>query len=293
MSKQTVFKKYEVLGVQIDSLTIAEATDYIAAQASKGPAMYVTKPHVEFIDRAVSDPSLRRVLNAAELCLPDGVALNWATTYLYGGRHNLPRWFATLAGIVLKPASLYRYLPDRFAGVNATWPLLERCVRDRLKVFLVGSPKQGSIHDTAASIRKRLPTIRIVGTYPGELGGLRNEALTAALSDPRRSPEKELASIIEQAQPDVILIGLGFPIQELLMARLVKRLTHGVLVGEGGSFDYVSFGGSRRRAPKLLQKIGLEWFWRLLLEPSRLKRQTAIPRFMSQVYREGRQLDKT
>jgi N-acetylglucosaminyldiphosphoundecaprenol N-acetyl-beta-D-mannosaminyltransferase len=72
------------------------------------------------------------------------------------------------------------------------------------------------------------------------------------------------------------------------MARLAGRLEHGVLIGEGGSFDFRELGGRIRRAPPGLRRVGLEWLWRLGREPRRLRRQLAIPRFVVAVHRQAR-----
>lgn len=77
---------------------------------------------------------------------------------------------------------------------------------------------------------------------------------------------------------------MGFPLQERVCAYLAKHAEHGVFIGEGGTFDYADFGGRRTKAPVLLQRLGLEWFWRLLLEPQRLLRQLAIPRFIYRIW---------
>ena len=75
------------------------------------------------------------------------------------------------------------------------------------------------------------------------------------------------------------------------MARLAPRLEHGVLIGEGGSFDFRELGGGIRRAPAPVRRLGLEWLWRLLREPSRLRRQLAIPQFVVLVQRRARAED--
>ncbi|MBW3537994.1 WecB/TagA/CpsF family glycosyltransferase [Candidatus Parcubacteria bacterium] len=288
MSQQTKFKKYRLLGVEVDAATTAQAIDYIAAVAAnpQSPACYVTKPYVEFLDQAYADREIRQLLNQSELSMADGVALSWAAYYLYGGAHNVGRLFYTLAQIVLQPDALRKILPERAAGTNFTWPLLERCQSQRLSVFLIGSPKHNAITYTAAAIKRRLPDLQIVGTAAGEVAGQQHAQLQTALRTGH--PERELAETLMLAKPDVILVGMGFPLQEQLMARLVQHLPHGVLIGEGGTFDYRSFGGQRPKAPRLMQATGLEWLWRLMLEPRRLRRQLAIPRFIWRVWREGK-----
>lgn len=284
MSKQNQYPKYLVDGVDIDAITIIQATDYIARLAANHthPSCYVVKPYVEFFAER-EDPRVRGLLNQAELCLPDGIALNWATWFLYGtGRHW---WDVVCTGLslILNPKPAFKFLPDRFAGTNATWPLLERCEHDGLRVFLIGSPKTGSIIETANVIRRRLPRINITGTSLGEVDGLQGQALLEALRGGLEPTS--LAAQIEAAGADVILVGMGFPLQETLMAKLQGLLAHGVMIGEGGSFDYQSFGGHRAKAPGWIQRAGLEWLWRLILEPKRLVRQLAIPQFIWRIYR--------
>jgi N-acetylglucosaminyldiphosphoundecaprenol N-acetyl-beta-D-mannosaminyltransferase len=276
MSNQTTYKKYPIFGVDIDALTIEQATDYIVAKAADpdSKACFVTKPYVEFLDKAYREPEIVDLLENAELCLGDGVALNWAATYLYNGPHTLRRWFSTLAAIILAPGSLKAILPDRFAGTNAVWPLLEAANARGIKVFLIGSPKHHTIDHTAETIKQRLPQIKLVGTYRGNFK--------------QASDETKLITTLKQTKPDLIMVGMGFPLQERVMSELCTILDHGVLIGEGGTFDYQSFGGKFKRAPRLMQTIGLEWLWRMAYEPSRFGRQLAIPRFMWRIYKESR-----
>ena len=264
-------RRVDILGVPVDALTVAEAVDLVALRAADrtSPACYATKPYVEFLDRAAVDPEVRTLLQGAEWSLPDGVALQWAAAYL-DGPPGLGRLLGLLAAIVVRPEAVARVLPERFAGVSFTLPLLERCGRDGLEVHLVGSPKAQSIEATARHLRERVPGLIITGTSPGRSDESAQDVLTVRLRAER---------------PDVVLVGMGFPRQERVMARLAASLDHGVLIGEGGTFDFIEFGGATRRAPHILRRAGLEWLWRLWLEPSRWRRQLAIPRFVVRVWR--------
>jgi N-acetylglucosaminyldiphosphoundecaprenol N-acetyl-beta-D-mannosaminyltransferase len=278
-SRKTVNTSYQILGIQVDTLTIEAAINQIVAKAATGdsPASYVVKPYVEFLERCITEPELITLLNDAEWCLPDGIALNWAAHYLYGGRHNILRLFGTLAQIVLMPRRLKHEIPDRFGGTNFTWPLLESAAKNQLKVYLIGSPKHQDISDTARLLEDKIPGLQLCGYASGQLDTRLEHNVTAEL---------------QRLRPDLILVGMGFPLQEELIVRLMANLEHGILIGEGGTFDYQQFGGGARKAPALMQKIGLEWLWRLILEPSRLKRQLSIPRYIWHVYGQGRDLDQ-
>ncbi|MEX0748533.1 MAG: WecB/TagA/CpsF family glycosyltransferase [Candidatus Saccharimonadales bacterium] len=257
-----------ILGVNIDAITIESAINKIIQRSDQPGASFVVKPYVEFFrgDHA-------NLLNSAWLCLPDGVALQWAA-YYQTTKGTLWQLLKTLSDIVLRPARLHQVLPDRFAGTNFTWPLLEAAAVHNRSVYLVGSPLYGDIKHTQKTLGAAIPELNIIGTLPG-----RDES-------GHFSPhlESRLLAALQELKPDIVLIGLGFPRQEELIARLLPQLQHGVLIGEGGTFDYQLFGGQRRKAPRIWQKLGVEWLWRLLLEPSRIKRQWAIPQFIWQIY---------
>ena len=266
--------RVEILGVAVDALRGEEAVDHLARLAADpaSGAVYVVKPYVEFLDRARRDREVRELLAGAELSLADGVALQWAAAYL-AGPPRLNRLLGLLAAIVLRPAAIASVLPARVAGATFTLPLLERAARDGLRVHLVGSPRSQTIEATAEHLRERIGGLRITGVSEGRLDGTGEAALVTRLREER---------------PDLVLVGMGFPLQERLMARLRTRLDHGVMLGEGGTFDYREFGGATRRAPAAIRGLGLEWAWRLVLEPSRWRRQLAIPRFVWHVWRSSR-----
>jgi exopolysaccharide biosynthesis WecB/TagA/CpsF family protein len=262
-----------VLGAPIDPLTVAEAVDRISDRAADpaSAACYVLKPYVEFFGPRAG-PEMRPIFEGAWLNLADGVAVQWAAAYVERRRHRPADLLSSLAAIVLSPASVGSVVPERVAGATFTLALLERCRARDLGVFLVGSPKHNSITHTARHLERSLPGLRVVGTAPG-----RGDAASAV----------GLVAELRRRRPDVILVGMGFPRQERLMARLAPQLAHGVLIGEGGSFDFREMGGGIRRAPARIRRLGLEWLWRLLLEPTRLGRQLTIPRFVLAVQREA------
>ena len=270
--------RLRLLGVPVDTLSVSEAVARIverAADPGSAPA-YVLKPYVEFFGRR-SGSGVRPIFEGAWISLADGVALQWAAAYQRRSRHLTTDLLRSLAAIVLRPSSVRAAIPERAAGVTFTTALLRAC-RDRgLGVFLIGSPKHNPITHTGRHLEGAFPGIRVVGTAPGQ----------ADLAD-----DPQMVEALRSGRPDVVLVGLGFPAQERLMARLAPLLEHGVLIGEGGSFDFRELGGGIRRAPAALRHLGLEWLWRLLREPRRLRRQLAIPEFVLRVQREARAGDR-
>jgi N-acetylglucosaminyldiphosphoundecaprenol N-acetyl-beta-D-mannosaminyltransferase len=279
MSKQTDYDQLKILGVEVDAISNSDAIDYILDLAAPGrPAAYVVKPYVEFLEYARGDADVRPILNQAALCLPDGVALTWAAAYLYAGKRTFGRFVTTLSQIILAPDRLRWPLPDRAAGINFTWPLLQAAAERHLSVYLVGSPANSSIGHTADVLRHGIKSLKIVGTHTG-----RDE--TRPPGEVSEQWQRDLAAAVTAAKPDLILVGMGFPLQERVCAYLAEFVDHGVFIGEGGTFDYEKFGGARPKAPERMQRLGLEWLWRLIQDPSRWRRQLAIPRFIYHVWR--------
>lgn len=263
--------KVDILGTKIDVITMESAAEYIVDYAvSNQPARYVTKPYVEFIDLASQNSYIRDILNQSLLVLPDSVAMQWAALYQSYENRSVLRLVRTLSDIIFRPTSLTRVIPERFAGADFTWKMLEHAAGQNVTIYLVGHPQGSTIEKTATFIRSKLPLINIVGTFDGYR---------------INNSKTELISDLEAKKPQLILVGIGFPRQEKLLSELAGLLVSGVLIGEGGTFDYQSFGGKIKRAPIWMRKIGLEWLWRLLLQPKRIVRQAAIPRFIWKVYR--------
>jgi N-acetylglucosaminyldiphosphoundecaprenol N-acetyl-beta-D-mannosaminyltransferase len=283
MSKQTRLDKVKLLGVEVDAFSIDSAVKYICdlAQQKRGAA-YVVKPYVEFLDRADHDAEIRRLLNDADLSLADGVALLWAAHYLFAGPRTFLRFWTTLCQIPLAPGALRWPLPDRMSGTNFTWPLLEAAGSRRLRLLLIGKPSQMEIDAVGRIIINRAPGLTIAGTLPGFDAQARAGQVTEGWL-------AETTGKVRSADPDLVLVGMGFPLQEKVCAYLAQRLPRGVFIGEGGTFDYESFGGTRRKAPGWIQRTGTEWLWRLAIEPSRLRRQMAVPRFMMRIWQTRKQ----
>lgn len=227
----------ELFGLSFDRLTRAQAAEAVVALAQSGGKHYVVKPYSEFIPRTRRDPRVREVLTDASLCLADGVGIIWASRFLG------------------------RPLPQAMRGIDFTWEMLAAIDRADLSVFLLGG-REAEVRLTEERIRKRLPNLRINGAHQGHLA---------------RSESENVLRAINAASPDVLLVAMGFPRQELWIAKHLPSLSVRVAVAEGGSFSFIS--GSVSRAPRWMRRAGLEWAYRLLRQPWRLRRQLALPVF--------------
>ena len=162
-------------------------------------------------------------------------------------------------GDLLAARLLKKRLPERVCGADLVPALLQRHAARGGSVFLYGG-RAGVVARAAARLRSAYPGLRVVGWEHGYL-----------------SDESALIKALERLRPELLLVGLGVPRQELWMAENRERCG-AVMIGVGGLLDL--FAGDVRRAPQIWQRAGLEWLYRLMLQPRRLTRVLRLPRLL-------------
>lgn len=172
-------------------------------------------------------------------------------------------------GLVWASRMLGAPVPERVAGIDLTEALLARAAELGWRVFLLGA-EPGVAEQAAAKLTQRCAGLQIVGTHHGYFS---------------RDEENALVATIEESDADLVLVAMGVPRQELWIDRMRPRLPVRVWIGVGGAFDV--FAGKVRRAPRWVQRIGFEWFYRIAQDPRRrLKRALVLPRFAVRVLAE-------
>lgn len=167
-------------------------------------------------------------------------------------------------GIVKAARMLGKRLPERVTGYDLfTW-FLDTANKDKLRVYLIGA-KPEVIQAVEKKVKSEYPDIDLVGCEDGYF----------------KDSLETVASRIKAAQPDLVFAALGFPKQERLLAILREEGLAATMMGVGGSFDV--FSGMAKRAPKAFQDVHLEWFYRLLKEPTRIGRMMVLPKFVVEV----------
>lgn len=167
-------------------------------------------------------------------------------------------------GIVKAARMLGKRLPERVTGYDLfTW-FLDTANQDKLRVYLIGA-KPEVIQAVEKKVKSEYPDIDLVGCEDGYF----------------KDSLETVASRIKAAQPDLVFAALGFPKQERLLAILREEGLPATMMGVGGSFDV--FSGMAKRAPKAFQDAHLEWFYRLLKEPTRIGRMMVLPKFVVEV----------
>jgi N-acetylglucosaminyldiphosphoundecaprenol N-acetyl-beta-D-mannosaminyltransferase len=160
-------------------------------------------------------------------------------------------------------------LHDRVTGVELIERLCARAAHEGPPVFFLGGAP-GVAADAAAVLEVLYPGLRIAGVRDGYFTADEEEAVLAS---------------IRASGAGLIFVGLGFPRQEYWLAERLRETGCGAGIGVGGSFDVIS--GRVARAPLIYRRLGLEWFFRLINEPSRWRRQLALPHFVWLIALDG------
>jgi N-acetylglucosaminyldiphosphoundecaprenol N-acetyl-beta-D-mannosaminyltransferase len=226
--------RIKICGVAVDTYTFDEVMAIIVDQACnhKNIPSYVVTPNVAHLVSLQRDREFRKIYERALLAVPDGVPLLWAAKLLkssLGGRVN---------------------------GTDLFEKLAATAAQQGLKVFLLGG-RSGAADKASDILTARHPGLDIVGTYSPPYGFENNYAEINRIN-----------TLIQDAQPDILFVGLGAPKQEKWIANHYQELGVPVSIGIGVSFEFVA--GMVNRAPKWMQKAGLEWLFRLISEPGRL-----------------------
>jgi N-acetylglucosaminyldiphosphoundecaprenol N-acetyl-beta-D-mannosaminyltransferase len=231
-------QRVELFGIVIHNVTMDEAVDGIAGWLTGSGRHYVTTPNVDHVMRLQRDPGFRQIYRNASLVVADGMPLIWAS-----------RWLG-------KP------LKERVSGADLLPKVCEATAQLGKTVFLLGG-KDGIAERAARNLQARFPSLRIVGSYGPPVGFESNEA-----------ENQRIVRAINEAQPDVLFVCLGAPKQEQWVARYLQQLHIKVALCVGAGIDYAA--GTLKRAPQWMQRVGLEWAWRLLQEPGRLWRRYLV-----------------
>ncbi len=215
--------KVNVLGVPVDPGTLSQARERVfSLLEEEKPGKSVFSINPEIVIAARKDEAFAEILKGGDLNLPDGVGIVWASRLLG------------------------KKVPDRVAGYDLVRELLPECARRKLKIFLLGG-RPGVSREAKIKMENEFPGLNIVGTNHGyftgdEIGKIREE--------------------LQKADPDILLVGLGFPRQERFINEHAREIGIPVSIAVGGTLD--GLAGKTKRAPKIFRRLGLEWLYRIV-----------------------------
>ncbi len=236
-------QRANVLGVGVSAINMGRALDMLDHWITHDERNYVCVTGVHGVMESQRHPELRQIHNAAGLVTPDGMPLVWLLKL--EGHKSV----------------------DRVYGPDLMLATFERSQERRYKNFLYGSSEQCLSH-LRGNLQRRYPGVPIVGTHSPPYRSLTEEE------------DDQVVDMINSSGAQIVWVGLSTPKQEQWMSAHRGRLNAPVLIGVGAAFDI--HAGLLRQAPRAFQRCGLEWLYRMAMEPKRLWRRYLAnnPRFV-------------
>lgn len=230
-------KLTQVLNVPFDAVTMKEAIARVKILLNTDGQHFICTPNPEIVMEAQKDQELMSILQEADMVVPDGIGVVWASKY---------------SSIRLR---------ERVAGYDLTQNLFSELAETEHTIYFFGGAP-GVATEAARKMTRKYPGLKIVGIHNGYFDG---------------KEEKKIIHDIKKLSPSILLVGLGAPKQEKWIYENMRLFGAKVSIGVGGSFDVMA--GNVKRAPRVFQKLGLEWFYRLITQPTRWRRMMRLPMF--------------
>lgn len=232
----------KILGINITNASKADVLEYIMNKAKKKEEkMYIVTPNPEIIMYGLRHKEYEKVLNGAEIAIPDG------------------------AGTVMAGSILGYSLKERIPGVELLEDICRESSKNAVTVGFLGG-RGGVAKRTAERLQQKYHNLRVnfIGEEWGNGENTKNNT-PSPISD-------------KQSSIDILFVAFGFPKQEEWIAKNLPLIPVTIAMGVGGSFDYLS--GKVPRAPRTLRMLGFEWAFRLVNQPWRAGRQSVLPLFL-------------
>ena len=243
-------EKINVRGVNFDNVTLTEAADILGEHLEKGTGIKaVYTPNAEIVQLCIDKNEYYDLINSAEMIVPDGIGVIKA---------------AKILGTALK---------ERVPGVELGEKMIEYCAGTGHKVYFLGG-KPGVAELAAKNMTEKYAGLTVCGTADGYFKKEGEES-------------DEVIGKIADSGAELLFVCLGVPVQEKWIHDNKEKLALigvKVCMALGGSLDVYS--GTVKRAPEFFCKTGLEWFYRLIKQPSRIGRMMKLPKFLIGTYKE-------
>ena len=218
----------KIFGIPINAMTMEQTLDYLHENIRAKKQLQIGVVNAAKVVNMQRNPSLGQYVLSSDLILADGAAVVWASK------------------ILGKP------LPERVAGIDLMFGLLERGNKHNYRVYCLGATEEVS-QRVEENIARDYPNIVFAGKRNGYFSV---------------EEEEYIANDIAGARPDILFVAITSPKKENFMARWSDIMKVPVCHGVGGSFDV--YAGKVKRAPHILQKFGMEWLYRVIQEPRRM-----------------------
>lgn len=230
--------RIKFLNTEVDNLTIHEAVERVEELILNKKPSYVVTPNVDHIVKLETDKEFQQVYKDADLILTDGMPLIW------------------ISKIKKTP------IKEKVSGSDLFPEVCKLAAKKGYKVFLLGAA-EGVAVKAAENLEAKYNGLNVVGTYSPSYG-----------FENKENEIENIISMINEAKPDILAVGLGAPKQEKFLYKYRNRFNVPVSLAIGASIDFEA--GKIKRAPYWMQKLGMEWLYRLIKEPKRMFKRYII-----------------
>lgn len=225
------------MGIDLDLLSAPELVERVFGDLDDGRGGWIATPNVDIVRQCVRDPQLKAIVNAATLRIVDGAPVEWA---------------GKLAGVSM---------PGRVPGSAMPW-LFGPVAAQRERTMLLVGGRAGAAESAAEALQRESPGLRVEHHFP-PFG-----------FETRLSEWDALRRAISDSRADIVFVGLGFPKQERVIQVLREDFPDVWFIGCGAAIDFAA--GMVPRAPEWMQRTGLEWSYRVMVEPRRLAKRYLV-----------------
>ncbi len=253
-------EKIKIDGVAFDAVNYTDVLTAIEVFVQQEENRMIVTPNPEMLVYAHKNENFKQILNSASMAVADGIGILWAAHYLNSkkSKHCIFEFIKlifSLFSIPFKSKKLYQILPARVTGADLLFKVIDLSQKTGWRIYLLGA-RPGIADIAIERLNKRYPQAIFAGSFAGT---------------PAKTHEDDLCDRINRSQANILFVAYGSPSQEEWIHRNLNKLkTVKVSIGIGGAIDFAA--GRAKRAPKILRSIGLEWLWRLISQPRRIKR---------------------
>lgn len=246
--REKAIPEVDILGVRVHKVSSADIRQVTLERIRRNERALFLYVHLHSINLAQADSGLRNLLNSATITYCDG------------------------DGVRVGARILCNSLPERIPLTRWIYPFLEFCADNNLSVYFVGG-EQRIVRRAVEMLRSRIPSLNIVGYHDGYFHG-------------QGEPEEEVLQDIRRTRPNILIVGMGMPLQEFWIRDHWDELEADVVMTAGSCFDYMA--GEKQACPPWMADNGLEWLHRLFREPRRVWKRylIGIPVFLFRIIRQ-------
>lgn len=249
-----MFEKIDILGLSICRVNMKDSMNFVKKAIEKKQKSIIFTPNSEIVMVAEKDKEFKNILNNADLLVPDGIGLVLASKYLKQELH------------------------ERVTGIDLMEEMLKYANEEKKSIYILGA-KDGVAKKACENIKLKYNNIDIKGCYHGYFKGFH-------IGMKGHIEEELVLKEINEKKPDILFVAFGAPKQEKWINEFKDEIDANIFIGVGGSIDV--YAGTVKRAPKIYQKLCIEWLYRVIKEPFRIKRIMLLPLFILKVLKKGR-----